>query len=201
MTFTIEAKQHPLLKTRIGHLYIEMWDAQGNRLEQINGLATDRVTGAAKRVGLPHNQLRAYLNLRDNVWPFGTGNTQATNTHQGAVLFQGSREDVEKALAAAAETAERINTADFAYNLLARSGYNSNSVFNTIALAMQRALPEIQDGTIIKARRLGLSNPGSNRVMFADLTPHSLGAEVAEEAVAGTGFSVRTLLQPVVRKR
>lgn len=39
MTLTIEAKRLPIFGLA-GHLYFEIWDEAGNRVTQINGLAT-----------------------------------------------------------------------------------------------------------------------------------------------------------------
>ncbi len=136
MAWTIEAKIYPV--TRLGaHLYIEMFDDDGKRVTQLNGLATDRATGKSRSVGLPGDALKVYFG-REVVLHDTVNATRDTHPHEGRVLFSGSKEDARKALAAAAHEALAVANEDLSYKLWSQ---NSNTVFCRLVEAMAKAVP------------------------------------------------------------
>lgn len=140
MAWTIEAKIYPV--TRLGaHLYLEIFDDDGKRVTQLNGLATDRKTGKSRSVGIPGDALNVYSGrkfvLHDTV-----NATRDTHPHEGRVLFSGSKEGARKALAAATREARAVNRADLSYKLWSQ---NSNTVFCRLVEAMAKAVPVDMD--------------------------------------------------------
>jgi len=163
--WTIEAKVLPIAGPLGNHLYIEIWRPDGTRFDQINGYATFRSDGSCAPVGTIDEQIMGHF---DKDLSVTASATQATSPHDGLVLFRGSLAQVMDAYAYAQVVVDYLNNQNFSYNLLATAGFNSNSVFNTVALAMQRAVP-IPDALIEDARGLNtfvLNNPGADDDMF-----------------------------------
>lgn len=135
--FSIEAKIFPLLGVS-GHLYLEVFDEAGKRLLQVNGFATDALTGSIKAVGKPFG---------DKLLAVADGNTVLANTlnatrdchpHKGCVLFEGSRADIDQALVLLAQKAQEINAKNPAYEILTQ---NSNTVFMYMVMGLAEVLP------------------------------------------------------------
>jgi hypothetical protein len=124
MQCTIEVKILPLVVA--SHLYLEIFDAQGKRIAQVNGFAVGRVSGKSKSVGVPGDGLRAFVGM-DAVLGVTARCTREQHCHDGRVIFSGSRADVDKILQAMQEKAHEINQLKLPYQLLS---LNSNTVFS-----------------------------------------------------------------------
>jgi hypothetical protein len=135
MVWTIEAKILPLVGVS-GHLYLEIFDDNGVRICQINGLATDPKNGRPNDIGLPGDLLRAYVG--NFVLGDTTKATRDNHPHEGRVLFQGDAVDMFKAIDAAKKAADYINQMEVPYRLLR---LNSNSVFSHMVKAMSVVIP------------------------------------------------------------
>lgn len=122
--YTIEAKVFPITRFS-GHLYLEIFDDRGDRVAQINGFSTDAKTKKPKPVGIPGDLLLAYLQpVRGLIC--GPSTCRDTHPHKGEVIFEGSRDDVLRALSAIEKRAAELNKMDLPYKLLS---FNSNTVF------------------------------------------------------------------------
>ncbi len=133
MKCTIEAKILPLVGVS-GHLYLEIFDEKGDRLCQINGLATDSKTGKTKSMGLhPEDLIKAYISDDCGIVLAASARcARDSHHHQGCVLFEGSREDVMKALDAMRVRAAELNAENAPYKLLS---LNSNTIFSEMVKA------------------------------------------------------------------
>ncbi len=140
MSWTIEAKVYPIA-VFAGHLYYEIWDDKGKRVMQINGLATDPITGQVHTAGSDSDILKIYAG---GIVLGGTGDeTQYNSTHNGVILFTGSKEDVFKAIDYLNAAASYSNEQQLSYSILASGDdkYNSNSAFNSLANVLMDVLP------------------------------------------------------------
>lgn len=157
MTWTVEAKLLPLVGVS-GHLYIEIFDDNGNRALQINGLATNRATQQPRYMGLPGDSLKAYVS---NTLILGdtAGATRDYHPHKGQILFAGSQQDIVKVVKAAEEAAKNINQLDLSYLLLAQ---NSNSIFMHMIDAISSVIP-VDFQAVESVCRLKPVLPGINK--------------------------------------
>jgi len=136
MTWTIETKLLSLVGVA-GHLYLEIFNDAGERVIQVNGFAADPKTLRPRSVGLPGDFLKAYVSKTD-ILEESAGGVRDHHPHPGRVLFEGSKEDVLKAIKAAQEAAEKINSLGLRYHLFTQ---NSNSVFMYVVEAISNVLP------------------------------------------------------------
>jgi hypothetical protein len=150
MVWTIEAKLLPFAGIS-GHLYIEMFDDNGARVCQINGLAITPSTMKPRSIGRPGGLLNAFVG--NFVLPSSENATRDHHPNKGRVLFRGNEEDIAKAIEAAKKEAVYINQLDLPYNLLK---LNSNSVFmkmvdtlSTVVDINQQAVEEMRGITKI----------------------------------------------------
>jgi hypothetical protein len=137
MKWTIEAKVLPLVAGISGHLYLEVFDAAGQRVCQINGLATNPKTMQPRAMGIAGDLLKVYFTLGGYL-SATVDATQVRHPHKGRVLFSGDRKDAMAAVDAMRTEARRINAADVPYVLL---GTNSNTVFMHLVDAMATVVP------------------------------------------------------------
>jgi hypothetical protein len=184
--WTIEAKILPLVGLS-GHLYLEIFDEAGQRVAQINGLATDPATQRPRSVGLPTDHLRAYVSahalLADT-----PGSTRDRHPHRGHVLFQGPKADILKAIETAEKAAGRINKLNLAYLVLTQ---NSNSVFMHMVDAIAEIVP-IEFQTLEAVRRLKPILPGINKEILGRGSYQSLKQRFNQEsAKKPQGFNKR----------
>lgn len=135
--FSIEAKIFPLIGVS-GHLYLEVFDEAGKRLLQVNGFATDKVTGKIKTFGRPFGDKLLVVADGHTVLAGTLGATRDNHPHKGCVLFSGNRDDIDKALAALGQKAREINTKNPAYEILTQ---NSNTVFMHMVAGLADVLP------------------------------------------------------------
>lgn len=147
--YTIEAKILPLAGVS-GHLYLEIFDENGDRYAQINGFATDRKTREPKSIGYPGDLLKVYL----SEVLMGTNScTRDKHCHAGRAIFEGSRADIDRAYAAAQRRSHELNALELPYKLLS---LNSNTIFMEIVRAMQKeiSIDEKALKTVAKMRPL-----------------------------------------------
>lgn len=173
MVWTIEAKVLPIGEGipvveyplgLAGHLYFEVWNDSGERVYQINGMATSRteldINGNRKveYAGWYNDQIVGYT---DKVLYSTSTATQSTHPHDGVVLFQGTQAEVEAAVGEAAKAIQWINDQNYDYDLFGQIGFNSNSVFSGVLEAMDSVL-SIPTNLIDAAKSLGSLgiNPG-----------------------------------------
>lgn len=168
----IEAKRFPISGGIAGHLYFEIWKPDGTRFAQINGLATDRVTGIPNAVGGLEDQIKLWTNdiIPTFSNPFhilNSGVSQSTNMHDGMIIFSGSEQDIISAFLQIESMKEFFNAQDYDYSLLS---FNSNSVFSGVAKVLEDVL-NIDPQILEDAKDLGptiSSNPGKNTDIFKD---------------------------------
>lgn len=129
---TIEAKVFPITRFS-GHLYLEVFGEDGQRIAQVNGFSTDAKTRKPKPVGFPGDLLMAYLQPVDGLI-CGGYTCRDAHPHKGEVLFEGAREDVMRALSAMEKRAGELNRMDLPYKLLS---FNSNTIFAEMVKAAQ----------------------------------------------------------------
>jgi len=157
MSWTIEVKNLPLVGVS-GHLYLEIFDGAGNRVLQVNGLATNPATQKPRDIGLPGDFLKAYVSntqiLSDTI-----GATRDNHPHKGTVLFRGTQQDIAKAIKAIEKAADQINKLNLRYNFLLQ---NSNSVFMHIVDVLSDVIP-IDFPSLEAARGLKPIFPGINK--------------------------------------
>jgi len=155
MVWTIEAKMLPLVGIS-GHLYIDIFDDNGARVCQINGLATNPLNLKPRDIGLPGDLLKAYLGT---LVLGGTENaTRDHHPHKGRVLFRGDKKDIIKAIEAAIKAADYINQLDVPYRVLT---INSNSVFTHIVKAISTVV-DLDQQALKEAYGLKKFLPGVN---------------------------------------
>lgn len=154
MICTIEAKILPLAGVS-GHLYLEVFDENGCRIAQINGLATDKKTLETKSVGFPGDLLKTHVS-DSHILASTASSRRENHRHEGCVLFSGTREEIDRALTAAQKRAAELNTLDLPYKLLS---LNSNTVFMEMVKAIAKEVD--LDWKALKAvTEMRLSFPG-----------------------------------------
>jgi hypothetical protein len=157
MTWTIETKLLSLVGVA-GHLYLEIFNDAGERVMQVNGFAADPKTLRPRSVGLPGDFLKAYVSNID-ILEESAGGVRDHHPHPGRVLFEGSKEDVLKAIKAAQEAAVKINSLGLRYHLFTQ---NSNSVFMYIVEAISNVLP-LNLSSLQEVVDMKLMLPGINK--------------------------------------
>ncbi len=118
MAWTIEARVKDIA-TLGGHLYLSIFDDSGNLVRQFHGLAMDRDTEVLVPAGDNRNDqlIAAFFSYA------------YLNSEYQAQIFSGTQAQVERAFKHLEAYAEYVNNLNITYNLLADTGYNSNSVF------------------------------------------------------------------------
>lgn len=195
MTWTIEAKLLPLVGIS-GHLYLEIFDDKGNRVTQINGFAADPKTHKAHQIGLPGHVLQAFVTppvILDET----TGATRDNHPHQGQVLYKGTQQDIEKAIAAFEKAAVEINKLNLPYKVFSQ---NSNSVFMYMVDVLSTALPIRLDG-IQKLYDSKWYLPGVNQQILGRGGYESLKKRFNEAAQKKPARAPKRKLQPRILKQ
>ncbi len=127
MVWTIEAKILPLAGM-FGHMYLEVFGNDGQRISQINGIAVCRETGKTKAMGSSKDLLKAYMG--DKFTLANTADASRDNhPHKGVVIFEGTEQEVKSILEIIRDRAVLINKTGVPYNL---TKCNSNSVFSAL---------------------------------------------------------------------
>lgn len=192
MVWTIEARQFGLFGgNEFGHLYIEVWDSNNKRIDQLNGLCFNpdlrNGLGDVDPAGMPYitnDEIRGFSLLNDDQDIFGSldknirenvyslGDDRSGNTDPSVVLFQGTEQQVLKALDYAYEAMKYINAQHLDYSPVPNLSapfievYNSNSFFLAMVKAMSQAVTIDQDD-FDAAKELGsISNPGVGLDIF-----------------------------------
>lgn len=189
---SIEIKRLPILGVG-GHIYIEFFDDEGNRVAQYNGFAEDPNTGEVKTVGDVTNgdRLKLYSSNDEDVNKRkvlgGTaGATKDNHPHEGVEIWEGTEEEMQEAIDALDAYKEDFNEADLPYDLNASKDplsdndyYNSNSGASGMLDVLEEEL-DVDDEAVEEGKDLGplpgsWGNPGINDDMsdVVDGSEHS----------------------------
>lgn len=152
--WAIEARAFPIPFTPFTHNFWVLADTAGRAVDQIHGLAIDRVTGISKAIGSCRDLLQA-VRSADIGWSLRPGQPVA-------VCASGPAGEIGRRWQAAADAVPVINALELPYPGLWQHFYkcNSNTVFSTIGRIM---------GFDDSARLLGTWAPGAGLVISEEL--------------------------------
>lgn len=168
------------------HLYLEFWNDRGERIAQLNGLATNKSTGEISPFGFSNSHYIKAYNHYDGY--FDKGANFFTAQQRGVVAFEGTEAQVRAALAAAEKAGGWIDAQQLNYDGLSNGGttaYNSNATFSafikaintsgiTIAPAKVQAAQNLHDtffeepGIDDDMLRTNAWNQGSNKIWYVN---------------------------------
>jgi len=154
MAWTIEAKVLPLVGVA-GHLYLDIFDDEGNRVVQINGFSFSSKGNKITAVGKPTDKLKAYVSdkvVLVETCAFG----REDHPHKGHVIFSGKKDEVLEVIEQLKELAEEFNSKDFFYRAFS---FNSNTVFSAMVHKISQIVP-INHEAVDKAIALKKITPG-----------------------------------------
>ncbi|GEM_PF-5001266 len=154
MNWTIEAKVLPLAHFG-GHLYLEIFDPEGKRVCQINGLSYSHRFNKIVPMGIPGDQLKAYVCNR-TILGVTSGYNRDNHPHKGYVIYKGSEEDIQKIITATKDLSVQFNDEGFLYNVLS---FNSNTVFSSMLQKISEIV-DIDQKAVRKAIAIRLITPG-----------------------------------------
>lgn len=140
-TCSIHAKRLPLALA--SHMYLDVFDENGQRIAQINGYAVNLTTGGPKAVGIPGDGLRAFVGM-DAVLGMTWSSTRDNHRHKGGAIFEGARAEVDALVKAMQQRAHEINAHKLPYLITA---LNSNTVFAQMVDAL-RAQVKIDEAAL-----------------------------------------------------
>ena len=196
MVWTIEVKRYPIvdpilgIPTGAGHLYLEIFDDDGNRVYQFNAMATDPVTGDIAAVGSDSDILTIVKSTNGVIGDSDSG-TRDDYPYDGAVLFSGTQTQVEQGIAYLSAFKDFINSnsSNLHYQLVPGGDhYNSNSGFAGMAVALAQALSIDESAleTVEAIRIFGNPGLGQDVLKGATWTPNLDGSTVIGSHVVGT---------------
>lgn len=147
--WSIHFMQHPLIFGFAGHNYIALYDADGNIVSELHGLATNPETGEWRYIGTHSTDLL-------KVWEFDTSKYYiASKNFPGRILAEGAKDEIANLWQKAESCKEPINSQNISYPAFGFSirneTVNSNSVAYTLAKCMG-----------LDTKHIGLMTPGSD---------------------------------------
>ncbi len=177
MVCTIEAKVLPLAHLG-GHLYLEVFNDEGKRIAQINGLSVSSKTNEIIPIGRPWDNLKAYVS--NNILLAGTRNgNRDSHPHKGYTVCSGTKDEVENAVRQAAKLAKTFNDRHFLYGIF---NFNSNTVFSAMLHEVGKTLT-VDHEAVNKAVAMRSITPGIKQ----DLITHKQSIDsVFKEGRTGT---------------
>lgn len=147
--WSIHFMQHPLIFGFAGHNYIALYDADGNIVSELHGLATNPQTGEWRYIGTKSTDLL-------KVWEFDASKYYlASKNFPGRILAEGNKDEMLDLWKEAEGCKEPINNQNISYPMFGFSIKNETINSNSVAYTLTRCMG-------LDARHIGLITPGSD---------------------------------------